>query len=300
MISVRSALLAFGLFASAAAPATAQIFPSPVPTDVVDVGAGATAVRYLLLHPPFVLNRPPSTIVVMLFAGGNGRLAITDQGAITTNLQGNFLVRMREAFARQNMYVAVVDTPGGVGINEATRLTPEYAQTMTNVIADLRTRTRAAKIWVVGTSSGTLSAASIAGLYYQQTIVPPVFPRPIPNSSRPNGVVLTATQTDTGSTSGTTCSGTIFDKPRLGSINVPVYVASDRSDRCPCSSPKRTTAIMDALTSTTVKQSQLFPLDGSASPPGTGTDACTAFTPHGFYNIEDSVVASISAYVQGH
>lgn len=293
---IRATLLAFGLLVGTAMPGAAQF----VTKTVVDVGTGAAAVRYLLLTP---LNKlePRPTAAVMLFAGGNGRLAINDQGEVTTNLSGNFLVRTSEQFAQQNLYVAVVDTPGGVGINEATRHTPEYAEAMAAVIGNLRSRTSVPKIWLVGTSSGTISASSVAAIYYQLTITPPTLPRPLPNSSRPNGVVLTSTQTDRGSTSGTTCTGTIFDKPtRLGNINVPVYVATDRSDTCPCTPPKRTQAVLDALTSAPVKQSQVFPLTGLASPAGPGTDVCTALTPHGFYGIESSVVGTIANWVKTH
>lgn len=291
----RVALFALGLLVSMVTPGAAQL----ISKTVVDVGTGASAVRYILLTP-FNKLQPRPIAAVMLFAGGNGRLAINAQGDVTTNLSGNFLVRTSEQFAQQYLYVAVVDTPGGVGINEATRHTPEYAAAMAAVIGDLRARTSVPKIWLVGTSSGTISASSIAALYYQQSIVPPVFPRPLPNTSRPNGVVLTSTQTNTGSTGGTTCSGTIFDKPtHLGNINVPVYVASDRNDTCPCTPPKRTQAVLDALTSAPVKQSQLFPLTGT-SPTGPGTDVCTAFTPHGFWGIESSVVSTISNWVKSH
>ena len=44
----------------------------------------------------------------------------------------------------------------------------------------------------------------------------------------------------------------------------------------------------------------IFPLDGSESPPGPGTDACTALTPHGFYGIEDDVVAAIVGWLKTH
>lgn len=296
MTLVRAALLALGLIVCAD-PARAQT----ITTQVVDVGSGASAVRYLLLTPsPSGIPAPPSA--VMLFAGGNGRLGLTPQGAITTGLSGNFLVRTREQFAQANLFVAVVDAPGGVGVTEATRLSPEYAAIMTDVIGDLRSRTNTPKIWMVGTSSGSLSAASIAGIYYQQTITPPIFPRPVPNAKRPNGVVLTSSQTDLGTTGTTTCHATVFDKPRkLPSINVPAYVVGDRSDACPCTPPKRVSAIIDALTSAPAKLAQLFPLDGFPSPPAApNTDACSGFTPHGFYGIEASVVTAIANWVKSH
>jgi hypothetical protein len=48
------------------------------------------------------------------------------------------------------------------------------------------------------------------------------------------------------------------------------------------------------------RASGLFPLDGSASPPAPGTNACSANTPHGFYGIEANVVATIVDWVNAH
>jgi pimeloyl-ACP methyl ester carboxylesterase len=172
---------------------------------------------------------------------------------------------------------------------------------MTDVIGDLRSRTPVRTIWIVGTSSGTLSAASIAGLYPRYTTLPPMSPRPVPNSSRPDGVVLTASQTNEGQTSSTTCTATIFDTPaRLLSVNVPVYVAADRDDACPCSPPARSGEILKALKMAPARASSLFPPEGSKSPPGPGTNPCSANTPHGFYGIEGEVVAAIVDWVNAH
>jgi hypothetical protein len=129
---------------------------------------------------------------------------------------------------------------------------------------------------------------------------PPTQPRPIPNSSRPDGVVLTSTQTRTGSTpQGTSCAYTVFDAPeKLPPINVPVYVVANRSDKCPCTPHKDVGRILNDLTNAPVRQGAVFPLDGSPSPMGPGADACSARTPHGFWGIEDDVVASITTWVK--
>jgi hypothetical protein len=104
-----------------------------------------------------------------------------------------------------------------------------------------------------------------------------------------------------GTSSGTTCTATIFDKPsRLPSINVPVYVAADRDDACPCSPPARSGEILKPLAMTPARASGLFPPEGSKSPPGTGTNPCSANTPHGFYGIEDDVVAAIVGWIKAH
>jgi len=189
-----------------------------------------------------------------------------------------------------------------VVVPEAVRWSVDYAKTMLAVIGDLRARSGVQRIWLVGTSSGTLSAVSIAGLFPRlaENPFPPILPRPFPNASRPDGVVLTASQTRPGSTpQGTTCTASIFDKPlKLPPINVPAYVVADRNDLCPCSPPGDTQGILNQLTSSSRKASAIFPLDGSTSPPGPNTNQCSALTPHGFYGIENAVVTNIANWIK--
>lgn len=67
----------------------------------------------------FILVKPAGDPVasVILFAGGHGRLALSDAGI--TELAGNFLVRNRARFAAEGFLVAVLDAPsdhpGGLG-----------------------------------------------------------------------------------------------------------------------------------------------------------------------------------------
>jgi hypothetical protein len=306
MMRLRAALVTlFWLTAASVSLAQPLLPEQSIGKQVVSVGSGASYVRYLLLSPmPSVSPRPTAALV--LFAGSNGKLALNSQGD-PTMLAGNFLVRMRMLFARHNLFVAVVDVPNG--INQHARLSPDHAAAMIGLLTDLRTRIGGIKMWVVGTSSGALSAVNIAGRYPQLAPGPPTIPRPVPNSSRPNGVVLAAAQTDVGQsssedqTSTTTCTATIFDgRPLLlPEINVPVYLAADRDDDCPCSPPKRTKDIFTALTASPAKAMSIFPLDGSESPTGVaGLDPCTAMTPHGFVGIEDGVVAAIVSWAKTH
>jgi hypothetical protein len=103
---------------------------------------------------------------------------------------------------------------------------------------------------------------------------------------------------------GIVCTATIFGPPaRLPSINVPVYITANRSDACPCSPAKRSKDVFTALTASPAKAISIFPLDGSPSPPPddpANTDPCTAYTPHGFYLIEDGVVAAIASWAKTH
>ena len=99
---------------------------------------------------------------VILFAGGNGLLILQPNGMIGTNLSGNFLVRSRDLFVQRNLFVAVVDTPNQVAIDGNVRLSAQYAEDNVHVIADVRRSRPRRQVWLVGTSTGTMSAASIA------------------------------------------------------------------------------------------------------------------------------------------
>src|SRR5262245_23972086 len=64
-------------------------------------------ISYLLLQPGG--PRPPTAAVVLL-AGGNGALGLAADGSITTPLVNNFLIRSRQLFANNGLYVAALDT----------------------------------------------------------------------------------------------------------------------------------------------------------------------------------------------
>ncbi len=309
----RWAWLPATLFLLTAVPAHAQqrsVVTSPVPpvgiaTQVVDVGTGATSVRYLLLTQ--VLTRP--TAAVILFAGGKGLVNITYDGNIGDDLKNNFLVRSRLLFAQKGVAVAVVDPPGAVGIVEATRLSASYAQTMSNVIAELRKRTGVKKVWLVGTSSGTLSAASIAARYPLLTFtLDPTLPSlDDPNPARPNGVVLTSTQTRLYPSptsppppspffTAVTCTGKL-DEAALSAINVPVHVVAHHLDGCPCSPAGDAPSILTKLTRSPSKD-RLEVTGGT--PPDAANDVCQANSPHGFLGLDDSVVTEIVNWVKTH
>jgi hypothetical protein len=80
----------------------------------VDLARAADDIRTIPTRPgvteAFILVRPsgPPVASVILFAGGNGLLAL---GSGKLGLGGNFLVRNRARFASEGLLVAVVDTP---------------------------------------------------------------------------------------------------------------------------------------------------------------------------------------------
>ena len=82
------------------------------------------------------------------------------------------------------------------------------------MIADVRGRIDGGKVWLVGTSTGTMSAASIAAR------LPRIAPPTKDNLRRPDGIVLTATQSNV--VKGV-CGRTVFNA-QLSAVNVPALV----------------------------------------------------------------------------
>jgi hypothetical protein len=285
-------LLAIASAALFAPAATAQkILPGTYSEQVVTVTAGtgraAKWVRYLLIIP----NQPKSGDAVMLFAGRDGLLSLAYDGTIGTNLSGNFLVRSRLLFVDKGLPVAVVDAPNGMAMDGNDRLSVQYATFMSDVISDVRAKTAARRVWLVGTSAGTLSVAGIAARYPRSSklVVPPL---PNPNLGRPDGVVLTSTQSHIVPN----VCGKIVQNADLATINVPAYLVAHHDDACGCSPPSGAQVVLNALTGTTRKANVEF----TGGNPPTSTDPCQAFTPHGFLGIEDAVISNIAAFIATH
>jgi hypothetical protein len=184
-------------------------------TEVITVGVrpGVT-MRYLSVRD----TAPPKAAVILL-AGANGAIKLTPSGELDEHLGLNFLIRSREEFARRGLYVAALDVASDQqsGINGFVRLSPLHAQDIEKVIADVKKRADV-PVWLVGTSSGTMSAVSAAALLAG-------------SQSRPRGIVLTSTQTVL--VAGL-CGKTVYDAP-LSRIKGPVLIVSHRDDGCTCS-----------------------------------------------------------------
>jgi hypothetical protein len=262
-------------------PLRAELIVPPPPPVEVKVRPGVT-IKYLALVQPKTM---PGAAVI-LFAGGNGLLNLQPNGMIGTNLSGNFLVRSRDLFVQRNLFVAVVDTPNQVAIDGNVRLSAQYAQDNARVIADVRGRIDGGRVWLVGTSTGTMSAANIAAR------LPRIRPPTKDNLRRPDGIVLTATQTNV--VKGY-CGRTVFNA-ELSAVNVPVLIAHHLEDDCKCSPPKFAAKVVAALTAAPAKEHITF----TGGDPPISKDPCMARTPHGFLGIEDKVVAAIADWIRDH
>lgn len=208
---------------------------------------------------------------VILFAGGNGGLQITSQGSFKWG-GSNFLVRTRQMFADQSLYVVVVDAPsdrqrdpflGGF------RQTPQHIEDIKATIAYVRSQTKV-PVWLVGTSNGTYSVGFAA--------------TQLTGPEGPDGIVLTSTILSSD-------VGRAVPRMELDKIKIPVLVAHHELDGgkyCPFNLMP---SFMTALSQTPRKELLSY-RDGR-----TQGDPCEALAYHGFNGIEARVVADIANWI---
>lgn len=259
-----------------ALPALALLLAVSLP---VPAGALDEAVRTVPARPgvteSFLLLRPdgPPAASVIIFAGGDGNLALTAGGL--RQLQGNFLVRTRGLWVREGFLVAILDTPSDHprGLWNF-RTTKEHAADVKQAIAAVRDLARA-PVWLVGTSMGTLSAANGAARI---------------DDGGPDGIVLTSSVTATSRASyETVMHGGLED------IRVPVLVVHHKDDTCQSSPYSGAEAIVKALKRAPAKE--LLTFEGGS--PAISAP-CEAKAPHGYLGIEPRVVSAIAAWIRAH
>jgi hypothetical protein len=202
--------------------------------------------------------RPVASLV--LFPGNFG---------LVRAVRANFLIRVVPNFVALDFNVAVADSPSDQpnGMPDGFRLSEAHATDIATVIAFLRQRA-AVPVWLVGTSRGTISAASVG-----VRLGPP----------RVDGVVLTST----------VWAGSVGQVP-LEQLRVPTLIVHNRDDGCGESPFNLAAAGLDRLSAAPAKE--FIAVAGGKSRSG----ACEALSPHGYYGIEDQVVPLIGAWIKAH
>jgi len=212
------------------------------------------------------MPRDGAMATVVLFSGGAGGIGYKNG----TPQSGNFLIRSRDAFAQAGMNVALMGNP-----DDFKKLTPQFRRSaehvddVRHVLDDIATRSKA-PVWLVGTSQGTLSAATNAaelGL----TVA---------------GVVLTSTVT--GQQAGGSANDVALEK-----IAVPVLIYHHKQDSCRITPSYGAERLMKRLTLATVKK--FIEVDGGKDPTG---DPCEAFHYHGFIGMESQAVQQITSWIK--
>lgn len=219
-----------------------------------------------------VLKSENPKAVAILFAGGHGGLQIGDDGKYGWG-GGNFLVRSAELFVKAGLMVVVVDAPSDrqkEPFLNGFRQTKEHVEDTQAVLAWVKSQTNA-PIWLVGTSRGTQSVASIA----------------LGNVKGIHGIVLTSTILhDTKSKA--------VPELELEKLNIPVLVVHHENDGCSHCSFSLVENMMKKLDKNPHKA--LLTFQGGQ----TKGDPCNAFGYHGFNGIEQEVVMKMTDWMLTH
>lgn len=223
----------------------------------------------------FTFTQPPDAkAAVILFAGGHGGLQIGDSGHPAWG-RGNFLVRSAPLFAEQQLAVAIIDAPSDRQSPphlSGFRQTAEHAEDVKAVVAWLRTNTKL-PVWLVGTSRGTQSAASVASRMAQ-------------SGAGVDGLVLTASIVNDARSRNVQDLG-------VDALKVPILVVHHEQDACRYTLYKDVPRLMDKLNSAPRKE--LMSYRGGEN----FGDPCEAQSYHGFRGLEKEVVARIAAWIHG-
>lgn len=211
--------------------------------------------------------------VVLLFAGGHGKLSL-DAGGQPQTLRGNFLIRARHHLAARGIAVVMVDAPsdrqGEAGLT-GYRQSAAHAAEIGLAVSAMRQRF-GRPVWVVGTSNGSLSVGSAAAQLH--------------GAQRPDGAVFTSSVTQP-----TRRNGSVFDVS-LASYSGASLVASHEGDGCRASPAADSPRLLAALSGSRPKKMLTF--NGGAPP---RSDPCEAFSQHGFLGIEAQVMNAIADFI---
>ena len=218
----------------------------------------------------FVTSTPKNLqAIAVLFAGSGGLIQLRTENGQTKFSQGNFLVRSRAEFVNRSVVTAIIDAPsdqqGGWGMTDEFRLSEAHFTDMSAVVEELQRRFPQLPLFLVGTSRGTVSAASLGARLDQRVagvvLTSTVF-RPTPRNAKEPGPGLSR-----------------FD---FATINIPLLFVQHLNDQCEMT-----------LYSEAARYSGKYPLLTvfGGAPPKSGP--CDAFSAHGYFGRELETVEQV-------
>jgi len=235
------------------------------------------------IEQKFLLVKPENpTAAVILFAGGHGGLQLSSLFGMPGMAWGesNFLVRTRKLFADHGFVAAVIDSPPDrKQMNAIWRMSAEHARDIHAVIQALK-KDFNLPLWVIGTSMGTFSAPNAA----------------IRLGPEVNGLVLTSSITRSRKKWDIYGShpNAIINMD-LGKIVVPTLIVAHRDDGCEVTPAVDAEKLKSALTNASKVEVKYFT---GGKPPV--SKPCNAKSAHGYYGIEDEVVAAIADFIKSN
>jgi len=228
----------------------------------------------------FILIEPEAPIAsVILLAGGHGALGLKSPTEMEWG-ERSFLVRSREKFAAHKLIVAVVDAPSDRedGMDSAFRMGNAHAGDLGAVAAYLK-ELADVPVWLVGTSTGTWSAAwgAIA-------------------ADHVDGLVLTSTITRPRAhwKLAQTHSDGVASLP-LEEITLPTLIMAHESDTCDITPPDGASKLRNRLQN--AKPVEIVLLSGGEA---TQSEPCEAMSRHGFLGVEDEAIEAITKFIKAN
>jgi hypothetical protein len=205
--------------------------------------------------------------VFILFMGGEGTGPFVPLANGKTKLSNNFLTRCSSDFIDNGVSVALIAPPSDMqnGMGCEFRSSGEHAGDVEGVIASLVEK-GFDEIFLVGTSNGTLSAASAGGKIREEHV---------------KGVILTSSVAGIGPT-GRSC----YVDHYVSKISYPVMIVHHRDDAC------MATPFVEAVKlKERIKTKVTFVEVRGGGPPKGGV--CMPLHYHGFIGIEREVVKAL-------
>lgn len=209
--------------------------------------------------------------IAVVFVGGDGETKLNDKRP--TNLNGNFLMRVKDQLSTAGLILAYPDVPSdlkGRGLGDF-RVNERHGEDIAAVVKALKARNDL-PVFLIGTSRGTISAANGGGR------LPP---------GQIAGVILTSTVTERSKNK----QRPVFDTP-LDKITAPVLVMSHKDDTCYVTPPSDIPRLLRAMAASPRKDSLLL----SGGLPAK-SDPCEAFAAHGFYGIEEEATKAMTDWI---
>jgi len=220
-----------------------------------------------------VMRNPPSAnpkAVMLAFVGIPGVVGLTGkQVPLGFGPGANTLLRMRNELVDADVVEVAVDAPSDKlpqGMSDEFRLGPDHATDIRAVIVDVKKRFPDARVFLVGHSRGTVSAAAL-GAQLGDAV---------------QGVVLISSATNRDK------QGPALSAFDFASIKVPVLLVHHRNDGCYTNPYSNVAALAKSFT--------LITVDGG-DPPQSGP--CDPQSAHGLYGRDAAVAQAIKGWMLG-
>jgi pimeloyl-ACP methyl ester carboxylesterase len=216
-------------------------------------------------------SRP--NIAVLLFAGYPGILHIrSDDGSVTYDLHGNFLIRARRHLLNDQIFTVMVDCPKDQWVlcDDRYRTSDQHAQDIAAVIDKVKSDFGATKVYVMGTSYGTVSSAFLA----------------LKLTDKIDGAIHTATFTDPDTAHRGRSHGLPMGNFDWTAIKVDQLFVHHKDD--PCSVTRYRSVVSRKGIA------PLITVQGSKNAHG---NVCEAFSAHGFVGRERITMLAIADWI---